>query len=370
MHGLCFGLLSAVLQFNRHPALVVAIARRWLAIPAIHFFDDFKIVELAVSEASGATWFDKLVAKMGWFFDHEKTQHDMVSGIFLGGVEDYSTPDTIQAQPRKDRLEAIRCAIIKTLETGRLSPKEAASLHGKLMHLSQYYEGRVGRGHLHAIREFARSHSFVIGKTLRDSLEFHLTLSREAAFRTIRLASSNTHTAVIYTDASCAPQTPPLLPVVRVCFLAAVKGELIGRTCLIPNYILRSFGERQTYIAQGEALAPLLALLTIPDILKGSHILWFIDNLGVVSAFITGKAKIADFSNLVHIFHLHAVKLRTTSWFEHVDSCANPSDGGSRVGTHCPVARSLGFLLEEMPFPALPGDVNAPPEVWLKWFFN
>ena len=58
MHGLCFGLLSAVLQFNRHPALVVAIARRWLAIPAIHFFDDFKVGELAISEASGANWFD------------------------------------------------------------------------------------------------------------------------------------------------------------------------------------------------------------------------------------------------------------------------------------------------------------------------
>ena len=72
LHGLAFGLLSAVLQFNRYPALLVAIARRWLAIPVINFFDDFKITEPRFAKGSGALYFDKLMEKLGWLFDAEK----------------------------------------------------------------------------------------------------------------------------------------------------------------------------------------------------------------------------------------------------------------------------------------------------------
>ena len=37
-HALVFGLSGAVVHFNRLPALLTAIARRWLAIPVQHFF--------------------------------------------------------------------------------------------------------------------------------------------------------------------------------------------------------------------------------------------------------------------------------------------------------------------------------------------
>ena len=72
LHGMAFGLSSAVLQFNRFPAAIVAVARRWLAIPAINFFDDFKLTEPRYAQGSGAKYFDKLVRSMGWLFDEEK----------------------------------------------------------------------------------------------------------------------------------------------------------------------------------------------------------------------------------------------------------------------------------------------------------
>ena len=39
--GLAFGLAEAVLCFNCYPALMVAVARRWLALPVFNFFDGF-----------------------------------------------------------------------------------------------------------------------------------------------------------------------------------------------------------------------------------------------------------------------------------------------------------------------------------------
>ena len=44
--GLLFGLAGSVLAFNRVPAFITAVARRWLAIPVQHFFDDFRLLDV------------------------------------------------------------------------------------------------------------------------------------------------------------------------------------------------------------------------------------------------------------------------------------------------------------------------------------
>ena len=41
MFAMPFGLTSAVLQFNRVSAFLVALARRWFALPILGFYDDF-----------------------------------------------------------------------------------------------------------------------------------------------------------------------------------------------------------------------------------------------------------------------------------------------------------------------------------------
>ena len=56
--ALLFGFSGAVLLFNRIPNLLVAIARRWLAIPCHAFFDDFRIVDFASESESAEKFFD------------------------------------------------------------------------------------------------------------------------------------------------------------------------------------------------------------------------------------------------------------------------------------------------------------------------
>ena len=47
MFAMLFGLMAAVLQFNRVSGLLVALARRWIALPVLGYFDDFKYTVLA-----------------------------------------------------------------------------------------------------------------------------------------------------------------------------------------------------------------------------------------------------------------------------------------------------------------------------------
>ena len=45
LHTLAFGQSNAVVGFNRVPAFLVAAARRLLAIPCTHFYDNFKVLD-------------------------------------------------------------------------------------------------------------------------------------------------------------------------------------------------------------------------------------------------------------------------------------------------------------------------------------
>ena len=63
--ALPFGMSGAVLHFNRVPAFIVALCRRWMAIPVQNFFDDFRIVEPTSLEGSGFKWFKKITQLLG-----------------------------------------------------------------------------------------------------------------------------------------------------------------------------------------------------------------------------------------------------------------------------------------------------------------
>ena len=95
--------------------------------------------------------------------------------------------------------------------------------------------------------------------------------------------------------------------------------------------------------------------------------LCFIDNMAVLSGLTVGTGRVADLGTILHATALHLVNLNCQAWWEHVDSAANPADGGSRVGVCCEIAKLLGTELREYEFPAWPSDViNAKPEVWLR----
>jgi len=46
LRALAFGEYAAVLYFNRLPSLLCALGRRWLAVPVIAFYDDFKVIDI------------------------------------------------------------------------------------------------------------------------------------------------------------------------------------------------------------------------------------------------------------------------------------------------------------------------------------
>ena len=119
-----------------------------------------------------------------------------------------------------------------------------------------------------------------------------------------------------------------------------------GGVSVIPWQVLKMFKNRATYIAQGELFAPFLAILTNLKDATGQHLLVFCDNLGILSSAVSGRFSVLDVNSLLTCLHLLLTNLRVTSWWEHVDTHANPAGGGSRQGTSCKLAIRLGIPLE------------------------
>ena len=157
---LAFGIVAAVLHFNRVPALIVAAACRWLAIPAQNFYDDIKLQALKGLE--GGCWdaFNELVELMGWEFDEEKDFFFAEVGPFLGFIEDFShmlVDQKVSLSTKASFHESLATSLQRARDSGRLYSGDCHSLQGKLLHQSNAYIGRVGRGQAFAFGEHAKS---------------------------------------------------------------------------------------------------------------------------------------------------------------------------------------------------------------------
>ena len=157
-HALPFGLSGAVINFNRLPSLLAAIARRWLAIPVQHFFDDFRIIDMKSSNGSAFRWFSKLVQLIGVRFDSTKDQLPTTTLPLLGNLEHYGNAGATECflvEAKPERLRALEEEVRTLLAKKSCSRSVARTLRGKLINLSFCKPGKLGRGMLHGLNLLA-----------------------------------------------------------------------------------------------------------------------------------------------------------------------------------------------------------------------
>ena len=354
--GLAFGLSAAVLGFNRVPSFIVALARRWLAIPLFSFFDDFKVLDVACSSGSATRSFLQLLGWLGYRRDPGKDQMPSTDAIFLGAREVYShlgASDSIWHLPRPGREEQIRQQILQIQCQGRLSASSAMSLRGKLLHLSETYQGRSGRVPTPHLDERAASdHTLAMSPGIRMELELFLEMLETCPYRQVPMDPSVLPQISLFTDASFHVDAQGV-PRARICFIVACARRHIRRGAVIdvPPEVLSRFQPSETLIAQAEALAPMLALYFEPDLLQQCLPTVFIDNMGVLCNFVLGSSSSLDLGCIVHATVLRLMRRGVRAWWEHVPSKSNIADGGSRMGVCCPIAAKAGIPLVSKVFP-------------------
>ena len=356
--GLLFGLTGAVLAFNRVPAFIVAVARRWLGIPVQNFFDDFRILDTARSKGSANRFFCILVEEiLGFIVDPKKEQLPDVRNVFLGNLEEYSVPghpDTMIVAPKPGRKESLSEFIKTSLQRKVLSPGEAKTLRGKIIHYASTCAGRLGKGILHFVNEQASAEHPKWCEGLEFNLWFLLELLKLDIPRSISLRTESLKRVRIWSDASCHISDLGV-PECKLCAIIAVPGSAPeGIVATVPPEFIAQFHERKQQIHMGELLAPFCALLHWGQQLEDASTIFYIDNMGVLCNIVNGSSRQLDAGTLTFALHLRLASLRSVAWWEWVESESNCSDGGSRIGATCPLAKSLGISLRDIEFPEIP----------------
>ena len=208
LHGLAFGLVWAVLTFNRYPAFISALARRWLAIPCTNFYDDFKVHTTAHDEGSASHYFNRLMAEtgLGWRFDASKDHIPALKCRFLGTWEDYSATasDFVQMSPDAVKAAMVRDQLLLVLGGASLSRAKAASLHGKIQNFNSILEGKAGRSLTVAFAEMASGSVCTNDSFVKQSVQYWLEVFEMVPppWRQIQLSGDNRRTLHVFGDAA------------------------------------------------------------------------------------------------------------------------------------------------------------------------
>ena len=373
LDGLAFGLGAAVLEFNRVPEHVCAVARRWLALPVTHFYDDFRTVDIAASAGSVDRYFADLCAWLGWQLDPSKHQVPETLIKFLGVMEELlgdgdNVTISLSEEKRLDLLGELQQAIVDEECPQALM----AHIVGRLVHYSATIAGRIGLGMLTPLAHFAAGDTRRVDHAVVRAVEFYQSLLRVPRSKTIPLLREGTKSISVISDASWADLKEERV-LGRICFInmaQARDGRYGGVLTLREgDKVLESLYPRKTQIIAAELLGPLLALAYCGPALRGAAVTMFVDNLSALCAVVKGGSRRGDLACVATGIQYGMHWLDVRGWMDYVESESNLTDGGSRIGTCDPLAAALGVTLREITDFALPaGFPEATPDEWHRWW--
>ena len=106
----------------------------------------------------------------------------------------------------------------------------------------------------------------------------------------------------------------------------------LGKVITLPVSLYSLWGTQETYIAQLELLAVLVALIEVAGLVRGANTIWFVDNIAALMALVRGSSNYRSLDQMAKLVHLACFAIRSVPYFEYVEAAANWSDEISRKG--------------------------------------
>jgi len=340
-----FGMAAAVLNFNRFPKLMVAMARSLLALAVDQYFDDYMIVDLLAAGDSGQGGLSFLHSLAGRPFDSDKHQRMSPTGSGLGVCIDVSAvhdDGVLVVSSKWHRCLSVLVMLREAAHANFLPPGTASTIHGKLGFILSAAYGRVGKAAAQPlVQRMWHDTDYTFSPQLRHMLEFFEALLPELPALTIRVdpLQDDGPPVVVYTDASfrATAADGTRQPVAELGYHFAVPRpngppDLFHQSLRLGPDALSAFSSTSaTLIMQCEIAAATWVYYSAPHIFKSRRVIHFIDNTGALSALLHGYARKLDCARMVNSFHLLAASLRLRVYFEWVPSMANVADLPSRA---------------------------------------
>ena len=352
--GMLFGLPLAVTSFNRYPRLCEAVVRRYLAVMYTMYFDDATLQDWGSMQGSGQKAVRRLMKMLGTPFSEAKQQDMSIKATFLGLEHDTSEAMScgkISFWVRQQLEDKLVGMITEARASGTFGSGAAAKLYGTANFFEGGTFGKIGRSGLDAVKERQYSHSKGVTTEIERSFSVIETVVKLRPERIVHLAPPVVERYVGASDAAYEDS------VGSGGFLVAMLNnhggyQGVARAVKIEASLYSMWEPCVTYIAQLELVMVLIAMLKLPDELRGKRGVWFIDNTAALMALVRGRSNSADLDRLAGSIHAALFAMQIWMYFEWVESKSNWADGISRESLKDAWHRRHGFVGSTCTFPA------------------
>ena len=320
-------------------------------LPATHCVDDVIFIEEEDVVMSGKTCWELLMELCGWLLSASKDAPPSpcfsVIGIPLNLAPFPMSDPTVLITP--SRIASLSEIMLCILRTGVLGSGEAASVAGKLGFALCVTFGKFGRCRIRPI--IRRSYSRVrrLNDELRTCIKWWLSFLYGFTPRPIPTSLESLPLVISYFDGEGG------LAGIGAALWHPHRARPLAVYAEVPLDLRRHWrtvsgtaGFEDIFLV--EALGPLLLLVTFPQLLKECLWLHFIDNSAAEASLVRGSSASRLGEHVVGLTWSHIQHRRIWSYFDRVESKANPVDGLSRRIFHGPWERlyQRAFPLQEL----------------------
>ena len=374
-----FGLLAAVVNFNRAPEAFIAVARQLLGVVAEHYVDDFDTCEPTFAMKTGAACMVEICSPtfFGFAFADEKHEEMGLSNVYLGVLTDFSTllsHGSIIVGITQKRRKKLRDLVDTALATQIVPGAITQSIIGKARFVLSAAFSSIGKACLQPLQQHAAQREpGPLSEWARDSMEFVRLLCDIMPNCRIPIFRSEAAPIIIFTDAEGKKRKGNQAPSGHVGFkvIHPTRGSFWSYAPVPASIVslLDEVRKRDTYIGQFEVIAAISAFLSFPpEFFEGRPVQLWIDNSGAIGCLIKGYSGKADCAKLVNAFHFVVATRGVASlYIDYVPTDSNIADVPSRWHEMSATEREewiprLGQLVE----PKLPNVADAHGQ-WLSY---
>ena len=340
MRGLPFGGTASVAAFLRMSRALKEIGIRGPALAWSSFFDDFICISRPSDVESTDMAVRFLFRAFGWTLSEEPSKDQGFKPVFAALGVELDLRDVAAGVLRigntPKRKEELRSLVSGYLEADCLTPEQSESLRSRLMFAESQVFGRSAKLALKAVGLPA-----MLGKSscpLSDEVRFGLTWMMDrlvnAPPREVRARGSEA--LHLFIDGACEPATDGSHGMVTSIGGVLLDGQGRGLEFFglhLPSAISSAWsgGTKRNLVFEAEILPYNLALHCWSHLMKGKHVLVYIDNDGSRHSWIKGTADSFFARAMIHQGTLKESELDTVPYFCRVPTSSNLADGPSRL---------------------------------------
>ncbi len=347
--GLAFGLESAVVSFNRFPALGIAATRRLTLGLGACYFDDQLALELVQHSDVSRRGLMQIFQKLGAPPQASKSFRPAANRHYLGTsvhVGDVCSLGVVRFQPKSSTREKVKMKLKTCLQQKQMDPDTAGKIRGDLNWLFSQCAGFAGKLAGPLLAKKQRGTCQALDSEQLHTLTVLLAVVTIAEPRDIPVVDVSQRPTLVYSDASFEHDELRLGWVI-----SRPDTRPFGGTCVIPPEIIAEWAPRTQQIFPGESLCALLVPHLHGSQLCDDDVVWFVDNAAAVAALVRTTCAQQDVRNIAQYSQFLHFKYRCRIWFEWIDSRSNLSDGLSRAGLSDSWTMQQGWNLAEYSYP-------------------